>query len=97
MDNNGSGSGDACPEPELDPPSLLLMLPLLLSLVWILLDIFYSSALFGWAVTRLPTLFLTDSAIHLGELRDLQLKVGQSSQSRISELVFSLLSNMTRL
>lgn len=71
MDNNGSGSGDACPEQELDPPSLLLMLPLLLSLVWILLDIFYSSALFGWAVTRLPTLFLTDSAIHLGELRDL--------------------------
>lgn len=70
MDNNRSGSGDVCAEQELGPPTLLLLLPLLLSLLWVLLDVFYSSALLAWAVTRLATFFLTDSAIHLGELRD---------------------------
>ena len=68
MESNGSGVGDVCPEQERGP-STLLLLPLLLSLVWVLVDIFYSSALLGWAVTHLAAFFLTDSAIHLGEPR----------------------------
>ena len=64
--SSGSGSGNVCVEAE-DGPSLLLLLPLLLSLVWVLLDLFYSSSLLGWLVTRLSTFLLTDSGIHLGK------------------------------
>ena len=63
MASSGSGDGDLCPDPG---PTTLLLLPLVFSLVWILLDIFYSSSLLGWAVTRVATFFLTDSAIILG-------------------------------
>jgi hypothetical protein len=66
MASNGSGDGDMCLDPS---PTTLLLLPLLLSLVWVLLDVFYSSPLLGWAVTRVAAFFLTDSAITLGGIQ----------------------------
>lgn len=65
METNSSGSGEACPASS--GPSPLLLLPALLSLLWVLVDLFYSSSLLGWAVTRLAGAFLRGSAIHLGK------------------------------
>lgn len=65
METNSSGSGEECPA--VGGPSLLLLLPVLLSLLWVLVDLLYSSSLLGWAVTRLAGAFLRDSAIHLGK------------------------------
>ena len=66
---NVSGSGDAecSDEVPLDQPAtLLLLLPLLLSILWVLLDVFYSATALGWLVTRLAGFVLKDSAIHIG-------------------------------
>lgn len=65
---NGSGAGDVCSNQQDDQPTTLLLLPVLFSLLWVLLDIFYSSTLLGWALTRVAAFFITDSALHLGEL-----------------------------
>ena len=64
MASNDSVEGDVCPDPG---PTALLLLPLFLSLVWVLLNVFYSSALLGWVVTQAAAFFLTDSAITLGK------------------------------
>ena len=65
---NGSGSDlDLCSDQQKSDPTTLLLLPLFLSLFWVLLDLFYSSAFLGWLVSRLASLVLTDSGIHLGE------------------------------
>ena len=65
--SNGSGDMDLCSEGQTSEPTTLLLLPLLLSLVWVLLDLFYSAAILGWLASRLASLVLTDSGIHIGE------------------------------
>ena len=64
---NASGSGEACTDEQIPEPTALLLLPLLFSLFWVLLDLFHSSTILGWLVNRWAALLLTDSGIHLGE------------------------------
>ena len=73
---SGSGIGECSERQQLSEPATLLLLPLLLSLFWILLDLFYSSAVMGWLVRRLAAFALRDSDIHVGELGVLERDVG---------------------
>ena len=75
-EGNGSGSGiSQCPDQQSAEPTALLILPLLLSLFWILLDLFYSSAILGWLVSRAAAFFLRDCDLHVGELASARLKL----------------------
>lgn len=47
-------------------PSLLLLLPVLLSVVWILFQLFYAPWLLALLITRLANLWLRDSGIYIG-------------------------------
>lgn len=46
--------------------SPLLVLPVALSAVWVLWDVFYASYLLGFLVKVLVNLFLKDSGVHIG-------------------------------
>ena len=49
-------------------PSLLLLLPVSLSVVWVVFHLLYSSRLLALLVTKIVNLFLQDSGISIGML-----------------------------
>ena len=66
-----AGGGSACEDCGLadntaGSPSLLLLLPVLLSVLWILFQLFYTPWLLAFLITKLTNLWLTDSAIYIG-------------------------------
>ena len=64
---NASGDG-ICFGGQDSDPTILLVLPLFLSCIWVLFDLFYSSLLSGRIVSRVAAFFLADSAVHVGRL-----------------------------
>lgn len=62
----GSGMCEDCDLAD-QSPSLLLLLPVLLSLLWVLFQLFYAPWLLALLVTKLANLFLTDSGIYIGK------------------------------
>ena len=49
-----------------DGPNPLLVLPVLLSVLWVLFDLFYASSLVAFVVNRLANFFLKESGIYIG-------------------------------
>lgn len=47
-------------------PTPLLVLPVLLSVLWVLFDLFYASIILGFLVNKIANLFLKESGIHVG-------------------------------
>ena len=64
-----SGCGNEGGSCELDErsPSLLLLLPVLLSLLWVLFVLFYGSWVVAVLLTKTANFFLTHSGIHIGK------------------------------
>jgi ABC-type Co2+ transport system permease subunit len=60
------GTCNASGSPGPDP---LLVLPVLLSVLWVVFDLLYASSLAAFVVNRLANLFLKDSGIYVGALR----------------------------
>jgi len=50
-------------------PSPLLVLPVVLSVLWVLFDLFYVSFILRLLVNRLVNLFLKESGVHIGAVR----------------------------
>lgn len=48
-------------------PVPLLALPIVLSVVWALYELFYAPRVLAFLVTKLANLFLTDSGIYISE------------------------------
>lgn len=55
-------------------PSLLLLIPVLLSIVWIIFQLFYGSWLLALLITKTANLFLQDSGIYIGMYDVVQLQ-----------------------
>ena len=55
----GTCSGSGSPDP-------LLVLPVLLSVLWVIFDLLYASSLAAFVVNRVANLFLKDSGIYIG-------------------------------
>ena len=47
-------------------PTPLLVLPVILSVLWVLFDLFYASIILGFLVNKIANLFLKESEIHVG-------------------------------
>lgn len=47
-------------------PTPLLVLPVILSVLWVLFDLFYASIILGFLVNKIANLFLKESGIHVG-------------------------------
>ena len=47
-------------------PSLLLLLPVLLSLLWCVVLLFYGSWILALLVSKIVNLFLSNSGVHIG-------------------------------
>jgi len=50
-------------------PSPLLVLPVVLSVLWVLFDLFYVSFILRLLVNRLVNLFLKESGVHIGMIQ----------------------------
>jgi hypothetical protein len=48
-------------------PMLLLLVPVLLSLLWVVFLLYYGSWVLAVVLTRAANLFLTHSGVHIGE------------------------------
>ena len=64
MNNTTMCEGAGC-----EGPHPLLVLPVVLSVVWVLVDLFYASSLLGFAVNSIANFFMRESGIHIGGLR----------------------------
>ena len=49
-------------------PSLLLLLPVLCSCLWILFQLLYGSWVFAFLVSKVTNFFLTDGGLSIGKL-----------------------------
>ena len=64
----GSGECEGCEVPQGSRmPTLLLLLPVSLSLFWAVFQLLYGSWLLASLITKLVNLFLKDSGIYIGE------------------------------
>ena len=66
MNNSSSGSG-SLPSDDEGRPTPLLLLPVLLSVIWILFQLFYAPKLLAFFTNRLVNLFLKDSGIYISK------------------------------
>ena len=72
------GTCNASGSPGPDP---LLVLPVLLSVLWVVFDLLYASSLAAFVVNRLANLFLKDSGIYVG--RQCLVVLDARSRSRV--------------
>ena len=66
MNNTTCEILDECDSSSSSDPHPLLILPVVLSVLWVLFDVFYASSLLGFVVNLIVNLFLKDSGIHIG-------------------------------
>ncbi len=48
------------------PPLIVLLVPVLLSVVWVTFQLFYGSWVLAFLITKLANVFLKDSGIYIG-------------------------------